>query len=91
VQIPDTVQAVLAARIDLLDPVEKRALQRAAVVGRVFWPGPVGRLLNGDRDRLHSTLDRLEERELVLSRLSSSIAGEPEFIRHIHARGRLRA
>ena len=87
VQIPDTVQAVLAARIDLLDPVEKRALQRAAVVGRVFWPGPVGRLLNGDRDRLHSTLDRLEERELVLSRLSSSIAGEPEFIfKHILTR-----
>jgi class 3 adenylate cyclase len=87
VQIPDTVQAVLAARIDLLDPVEKRALQRAAVVGRVFWPGPVGRLLNGDRDRLRSTLDRLEERELVLSRLSSSIAGEPEFIfKHILTR-----
>ena len=87
VQIPDTVQAVLAARIDLLDPMEKRALQRAAVVGRVFWPGPVGRLLNGDRDRLRSTLDRLEEREMVLSRLSSSIAGEPEFIfKHILTR-----
>jgi len=87
VQIPDTVQAVLAARIDLLDPVEKRALQRAAVVGRVFWPGPVGRLLNGDREHLRSTLDRLEERELVLSRLSSSIAGEPEFIfKHILTR-----
>ena len=87
VQIPDTVQAVLAARIDLLDPVEKRALQRAAVVGRVFWPGPVGRLLNGDRERLRSTLDRLEERDLVLSRLSSSIAGEPEFIfKHILTR-----
>jgi class 3 adenylate cyclase len=87
VQIPDTVQAVLAARIDLLDPVEKRALQRAAVVGRVFWPEPVGRLLNGDRDRLRSTLDRLEERDLVLSRLSSSIAGEPEFIfKHILTR-----
>ena len=87
VLIPDTVQAVLAARIDLLDPIEKRALQRAAVVGRVFWPGPVGRLLNGDRDRLRSTLDRLEERDLVLSRLSSSIAGEPEFIfKHILTR-----
>src|SRR4030095_9958795 len=56
VQIPDTVQAVLAARIDLLDPVEKRALQRAAVVGRVFWPGPVGRLVNGGREHLASTL-----------------------------------
>ncbi|HJX75301.1 MAG TPA: hypothetical protein VJ247_03035, partial [Gaiella sp.] len=87
VQIPDTVQAVLAARIDLLDPVEKRALQRAAVVGRVFWPGPVGRLLNGDREHLRSTLDRLEDRDMVLSRLSSSIAGEPEFIfKHILTR-----
>ena len=87
VQIPDTVQGVLAARIDLLDPVEKRALQRAAVVGRVFWPEPVGRLLNGDRDILRDTLDRLEGRELVASRLSSSIAGEPEFIfKHVLTR-----
>ncbi len=87
VEIPDTVQGVLAARIDLLEPVEKRALQRAAVVGRVFWPGPVGRLLNGDRELLRETLDRLEDRELVLSRLTSTIAGEPEFIfKHILTR-----
>ncbi len=87
VAIPDTVQAVLAARIDLLGPIEKRALQRAAVVGRVFWPGPVGLLLNGDRQRLRETLDRLEDRELVLSRLSSSITGEQEFIfKHILTR-----
>ncbi len=87
VQIPDTVQAVLAARIDLLDPAEKRTLQRAAVVGRVFWPGPVGRLLNGERARVREILDRLEERELVLSRLSSSVAGEPEFVfKHVLTR-----
>jgi class 3 adenylate cyclase/tetratricopeptide (TPR) repeat protein len=87
VRIPDTVQAVLAARIDLLDAEEKRALQRAAVVGRVFWPGPVRRLLNGDGERIAATLGRLEERELVLSRLGSSVAGEPEFIfKHILTR-----
>ncbi|MGH2590586.1 MAG: ATP-binding protein [Actinomycetota bacterium] len=87
VDIPDTVQGVLAARIDLLDATEKRALQRAAVVGRVFWPEPVGRLLNGDRDTLRDTLDRLEERELVRSQLTSSITGEPEFIfKHILTR-----
>jgi len=87
VHIPDTVQAVLAARIDLLTPEEKRALQRAAVVGRVFWAGPVRRLLNGDGERIRETLDRLEERELVLSRLGTSVAGEPEFIfKHILTR-----
>jgi class 3 adenylate cyclase len=87
VEIPDTVQGVLAARIDLLDPAAKRTLQRAAVVGRVFWPGPVGRLLNGDAGALAQTLEHLEERELVLSRLGSAIAGEPEFLfKHILTR-----
>ena len=44
-------------------------------------------LLNGDRDRLRETLDRLEDRELVLSRLTSSIAGEQEFIfKHVLTR-----
>ncbi len=86
VEIPDTVQGVLAARIDLLEPVDKRALQSAAVVGRVFWPGPV-RLLVGDGAPIDDALRALEERELVLSRLSSAIAGEPEFIfKHILTR-----
>ena len=35
--LPDTVQAVLAARIDLLPSDQKAALQAAAVVGRAFW------------------------------------------------------
>jgi class 3 adenylate cyclase len=87
VEIPDTVQGVLAARIDLLDAADKRTLQRAAVVGRVFWPGPVGRLLNGEAAELDETLARLEDRELVLSRLGSSIAGEAEYVfKHILTR-----
>jgi class 3 adenylate cyclase/tetratricopeptide (TPR) repeat protein len=80
VEVPDTVQAVLAARIDLLEPADKRTLQRAAVVGRVFWPGPVRRLLNGDADALGGALERFEERDLVLPRLGSAFVGEPEFI-----------
>ena len=43
--IPDSVQAVLAARIDLLPSAEKAALQAASVIGRVFWPGPVYELV----------------------------------------------
>ena len=34
--LPDTVQALLAARIDLLPPSAKSALQAAAVIGRTF-------------------------------------------------------
>lgn len=36
-RVPDTVQGVLAARVDLLDPTEKLVLQHAAIVGRTFW------------------------------------------------------
>jgi class 3 adenylate cyclase len=87
VEIPDTVQGVLAARIDLLELPEKRALQSAAVVGRVFWPPPVRLLLNGERGRLGEILASLESRELVLERLSSAVAGEHEYIfKHILTR-----
>jgi len=40
-RVPDSVHAVLAARIDLLPQAEKSALQAASVIGRVFWSGPV--------------------------------------------------
>jgi class 3 adenylate cyclase len=80
VSIPDTIQGVLAARIDLLEAGDKRALQSAAVVGRIFWAGPVAALLNGAGHSLDEVFDRLEGRELVLARLGSSMAGEREYI-----------
>ena len=80
VVIPDTVQAVLAARFDLLDGQDKRVLQAAAVVGRVFWPGPVALLAHLPDEAVDGALRILEDRELVLSRLTSSLAGQPELI-----------
>src|SRR5215210_2365147 len=35
-ELPDTVQAVLAARLDSLEPFERRLVQQASVVGRTF-------------------------------------------------------
>ena len=62
--VPDTVQAVLAARIDLLEPAEKAALQAAAVIGRTFWSGPVYELLEG----VEPDLRLLEERDFIRHR-----------------------
>ena len=77
--VPDTVRAVLAARIDLLEPAEKAALQAAAVIGRTFWSSPVYELLEG----LEPDLRRLEERDFIRHRSGSSIVGEREFaIKH---------
>jgi class 3 adenylate cyclase/tetratricopeptide (TPR) repeat protein len=87
VVIPDTVQSVLASRIDLLEPNDKRVLQAAAVVGRVFWPGPVADLTGVGDDDLVRAFRRLEDRELVLSRPGSTLAGQPEFLfKHILTR-----
>jgi class 3 adenylate cyclase/tetratricopeptide (TPR) repeat protein len=85
-EIPDTVQGVLAARIDLLTPIEKRVLQSASVVGRTFWDGAVGSLLEPGLDpvELDEVLRRLEDRGLVHARSGSWIVGERQFsFRHI--------
>jgi class 3 adenylate cyclase len=78
-QVPDSVQAVLAARIDLLPPAEKAALQAASVIGPVFWTGPVYELVGG----AYPDFGMLEEREFVRRRSRSSIDGEREYaIKH---------
>ncbi|TML52736.1 MAG: zinc-ribbon domain-containing protein [Actinobacteria bacterium] len=46
--VPDTVHALLAARIDLLAPTEKSALQAAAVIGRTFGVEPLRALVEGE-------------------------------------------
>jgi hypothetical protein len=77
--VPDSVQAVLAARIDLLGPTEKAALQAASVIGRIFWPGPVRELIGGGEP----DFDVLEERDFIRHRSGSSLAGEHEYaIKH---------
>jgi class 3 adenylate cyclase len=77
--MPDTVHAVLAARIDRLPPVEKSALQAGAVVGRVFWRAPVVHLLGGG----DPVFDLLEERDLIVASRISTMTSDPEYtIKH---------
>src|SRR3954447_13052214 len=75
-RIPDTVQALIAARIDRLDTAEKRLLQHAALAGRVFWRGALDHLSGEDGG---ATLDRLLDRELILPEEHSTITGERAF------------
>src|SRR5438874_2633324 len=49
-ELPETVQGIIAARVDLLAPDEKALLQDASVIGRIFWPGAI----DASEDHLHS-------------------------------------
>ena len=48
VTVPPTIQALLAARLDQLDPAERAVLERGAVEGRVFHQSAVQALANGE-------------------------------------------
>jgi class 3 adenylate cyclase/tetratricopeptide (TPR) repeat protein len=77
VALPPTIQALLAARLDRLDPLERGVLERAAVIGKEFWPGAIGALGDGD-EPLGTTLLSLVRREFVEPAVSS-IPGEDGF------------
>lgn len=82
--IPDTVQAVITARIDRLPPLERRVVQAAAVVGRSFWPSAVAALAGTTPEETARAIDDLIAKELVVRRHHSAVAGEAEYaFRHI--------
>jgi class 3 adenylate cyclase/tetratricopeptide (TPR) repeat protein len=76
---PETVQGVIAGRLDRLPPEHKRLLQDASVIGKVFWSaalaGPDGR----DLAQLEAALHELERKELVQRARRSSVAGSEEY------------
>jgi class 3 adenylate cyclase/tetratricopeptide (TPR) repeat protein len=73
-RIPDTLQAIIAARIDQLAPAEKTLLHRAAVIGRIFWHGAIAHLVPSLE--VDSLLDDLLLRDFVLAEPRSTIIGE---------------
>ena len=74
-RIPDTLHALIAARIDRLPAEDKLLLQRAAVIGRTFWAGAIGHL-SPDVEDVAGAIDDLLQREFVLRESRSTISGE---------------
>jgi class 3 adenylate cyclase len=76
-ELPASIEEVLRARVDGLARAYKRTLQRAAVVGRVFWSGLVAALLE---ENVGAYLDELERRDFVRRRRESVFKGEEEYV-----------
>ena len=78
-ELPETVQGIIAARLDGLADEEKRVLQDAAVLGRVFWSGALEAIGGVARRQADEILHRLERKQFVQRARSSSVAGEAEY------------
>jgi class 3 adenylate cyclase len=77
--LPESVQALIAARLDTLSPERKSLLQDAAVLGKVFWLGALAEIGGRDPGELEQALHDLARKELVRPARTSSIEGESEY------------
>ncbi|HEX6491427.1 MAG TPA: adenylate/guanylate cyclase domain-containing protein [Gaiellaceae bacterium] len=79
--VPDSLQALIASRLDQLEPPVKRVAHSASVVGLSFWPSAVAYLVGGDAGPDPSGgLASLERRDLIHRNRTSMIAGELEYL-----------
>jgi class 3 adenylate cyclase/tetratricopeptide (TPR) repeat protein len=77
--MPETVQAVIAARLDAIPAGLGTLVQDASVVGTAFWPGALAALGGADVDDVRAAIEQVVRRGLVERAPSSSIEGEPEY------------
>jgi class 3 adenylate cyclase/tetratricopeptide (TPR) repeat protein len=86
-RLPETVQGLIAARLDLLEPDQKRLLQDAAVIGKRFWAGALASVSGSDPPALEGLLHALGRKEFVRRERASSMAGDSEYsFRHLLVR-----
>ena len=79
-RVPPTINALLTARLDRLDPGERQVIQRAAVAGKQFWWSAVVELSDADaRADVGRHLQSLVRRRLVLPEEGGIFVGEDVF------------
>jgi class 3 adenylate cyclase/predicted ATPase len=85
-KVPQTLAGVIQARLDALPMLERKVLDRASVVGRIFWQDLVAYMResnmseNGISDIVDPSLNKLQNRELVFQRDQSSFSEVREYI-----------
>ena len=77
--LPNTVQGLIAARLDTLPQDRKALLQDAAVVGKVFWAGALESIGERDREAVREGLHQLARKELVRPARQTSVEGQAEY------------
>jgi class 3 adenylate cyclase/tetratricopeptide (TPR) repeat protein len=76
--LPDTVQGLLAARLDSLAPLERHLVAHAAVVGRTFWEGALAPVAEAEGGDLQAALVTLREKDIIVPGEGAQLADEQE-------------
>ena len=85
--IPPTIQALLTARLDRLGSEERAVLQRASVVGKVFWWGAVSELTpEAIQPEVGGHLQTLVRKDLIAPEPSSFARDDAFRFRHLMLR-----
>ena len=77
--LPETVQGIIAARLDVLADEQKALLQDASVVGKVFWLGALTSISGSDARAVEASLHALERKGFVRRERETSIEGDTEY------------
>jgi class 3 adenylate cyclase/tetratricopeptide (TPR) repeat protein len=84
VAVPPSISALLEARVDRLGPDERAVIERASVIGKVFYGGAIEALFGDDRPQdLRERLMGLVRRELVRPERSTLPGQEMYRFRHM--------
>jgi predicted ATPase len=79
IEAPETLQAIVSARIDALSPGEKVLVQTGAVLGKVFWTDALAAVAGEEAARLAEALHALERKEFFRRERRSAVVGEQQY------------
>jgi class 3 adenylate cyclase/tetratricopeptide (TPR) repeat protein len=79
--LPESVQGIIASRLDVLSREEKELAQAASVVGRTFLPDAAAAVADVERDGVDAALAALVRRGLF-RRYRAPVGGEREYVFH---------
>ena len=83
--VPETLQALIAARLDAIDPAERMLLQQAAILGQSFTLAGVTAVAGGDAAEVEPRLAALVRRDFLVREMNprSPERGQYQFVQGI--------
>jgi class 3 adenylate cyclase/tetratricopeptide (TPR) repeat protein len=77
--LPESIQGIIAARLDVLSAEEKELLQDAAVLGKVVWTGALETISKRSRTAVEQCLHSLRRKDFLRYERRSAVAAETQF------------